>query len=119
WPTEGRSRNWFASDLEAAGIPKLDKSGRRVTFHSFRHTFVTNLANAGVPPHTACKLARHACITTTLKIYAHTNYDLRAEAIDRLTAPGLIHVEQPDEPEPNPPADPVDVGVCSKQTLHP
>jgi site-specific recombinase XerD len=37
-----------------------DHEGRVADFHSLRHTFVTNLVNAGVAPKDAKELARHS-----------------------------------------------------------
>jgi integrase len=48
-----------------------DSSGRVADFHSLRHTYVSNLARAGVSPKVAQTLARHSTITLTLDRYAH------------------------------------------------
>jgi integrase len=45
-------------------IPYKDDQGRIADFHSLRHAFCTHLAEAGTPPHTLMKLARHADIST-------------------------------------------------------
>ncbi|HEG43097.1 MAG TPA: hypothetical protein ENH94_03510 [Phycisphaerales bacterium] len=41
-------------------------------FHALRHSFITNLARAGVHPADAMALARHASITLTMNYYTHT-----------------------------------------------
>ena len=48
------------ADLGRAGIPFTDEMGRIADFHSFRHTFTTLLAQAGVPPQVAKELTRHS-----------------------------------------------------------
>jgi integrase/recombinase XerD len=48
-----------------------DTEGRMADFHSLRHTFISNLARAGVNPKVAQALARHSTITLTMDRYAH------------------------------------------------
>ena len=70
-----RTAEMIRLDLEAAGIPyKVD--GRRADFHGLRHSFITNLARAGVHPSDAQALARHSTITLTMNCYTHS---LRAD----------------------------------------
>ena len=59
-------------DLAAAEIPYADAEGRVADFHALRHTFITNLARAGVHPSDAQALARHSTITLTMDCYTHT-----------------------------------------------
>ena len=59
-------------DLDAAGIAYRDDGGRVADFHALRHTFITNLARAGVHPSDAQTLARHSTITLTMDHYTHT-----------------------------------------------
>jgi integrase len=63
-------------DLAAAGIDYRDSAGRVADFHSLRHSFVTNLARAGVHPSDAQALARHSTIALTMNCYTHS---LRAD----------------------------------------
>jgi integrase len=97
-----RSAETLRLDLAAAGIPYRDDAGRTVDFHALRHTFITNLARAGVHPSDAQALARHSTITLTMNYYTHTarrelkriineQPDLSA-APERLTSacPGLV-----------------------------
>jgi len=58
------------ADLEAAGIPR-NVDGRWMDFHGLRHSFITNLARAGVHPRDAQELARHSDINLTMKHYTH------------------------------------------------
>jgi integrase len=53
-------------DCESAGVKADD-----VSFHGLRHTFITRLAESGVHPATAMKLARHKSLEMTLKHYTH------------------------------------------------
>src|SRR5262249_46487815 len=71
----------FRADLEGAGIAYRDAAGLVTDFHSLRHTFITNLANAGVHPKTAQTLARHCSITLTMDRYSHTLREQEAEAL--------------------------------------
>ncbi len=49
-----------------------DSAGRVADFHALRHTFISNLARAGVHPKNAQALARHSTITLTMDHYTHT-----------------------------------------------
>ena len=52
-----------------------------VTLHELRHTYLTNLAQAGVHPSVMQRLAGHASMRTTLSVYTHVHdEDLRAAA---------------------------------------
>ena len=59
-------------DLEAAGIPYTDESGKVFDFHALRHQFGTMLAVGGVTPKVAQSLMRHSDINLTMGIYTHT-----------------------------------------------
>jgi len=63
----------FYRDLKAAGVPVLDALGRKAVFHSFRHTFGTNLARGGVASRVAMALMRHSDRRLTDKIYTDEN----------------------------------------------
>ncbi len=72
------------ADLQDAGIPYRDDSGRVLDFHAFRHTFITNLARGGVHPKQAQDLARHSDINLTLSRYSHTVIADRAASLRAL-----------------------------------
>ena len=74
----------FKKDLAAAGITKRDAQGRVVDFHSFRHTFCTNLHLAGVPLREAMELMRHSDVRLTMKIYADSSLFALRPAIEKL-----------------------------------
>ena len=61
----------YRRDLERAGIAYTDEQDRVADFHALRHTFVTNLVNAGMMPKDTKQLARHSTITLTMDRYAH------------------------------------------------
>ena len=53
-------------------------------FHSFRHTFCTNLHLAGVPLREAMELMRHSDVRLTMNIYADTALFALRPAIEKL-----------------------------------
>jgi len=55
--------------LKAAGIERVGKDGRSIDVHSFRKTFGTMLARAGVPLTTVQRLMRHSTPLLTAKLY--------------------------------------------------
>jgi len=72
------------ADLQAAGIPYVDESGRYADFHSLRHTTGTLLAAAGVHPKTAQSIMRHSDINLTMSRYTHTLTGQEAQAVESL-----------------------------------
>jgi hypothetical protein len=63
-------------DLGAVGIPFADSDGRAVDFHGLRHSFITVMAQSGIHPKLAQRLARHSTVTLTMDRYAHVQlYD--------------------------------------------
>ena len=54
------------------------------TLHELRHTFLTNLAQAGVHPSVMKKLAGHASMQTTMLIYTHVHNEDAKDAISAL-----------------------------------
>ena len=75
WPGEWASQRHGAEmiriDLTAADIDYEDDEGRVADFHALRHTFISNLARAGVHPRNAQALARHSTIDLTMDVYTH------------------------------------------------
>jgi site-specific recombinase XerD len=57
-----------------------------VALYQLRHTYLTNLARAGVQPRVMQKLAEHASVSTTLSIYAHVNTDDISNAVESLSS---------------------------------
>ena len=56
------------------------------TPHVLRHTFCTNMANAGMNPKALQYIMGHKNITMTLNYYAHATYNSAKEEMERLTA---------------------------------
>ncbi len=78
-------------DLEAAGIPYRDASGRYADFHASRHTYVSLIVRGGASVKVAQELARHSTPALTIGRYAHAAlYDQTAalDALPDLTSPG-------------------------------
>jgi integrase len=74
----------FRRDLIKAGIALRDEHGRKVVFHSLRHTFGTNLQRGGVASRVTMSLMRHSDRRLTDKIYTDERLLGTAEAIDAL-----------------------------------
>jgi integrase len=74
-------------DAEFAGIGIHDDQGRRLDFHSFRVTFATLLARAGVHPKVAQRLLRHSDIKTTMDIYTKVDEEDVTVALAKLPVP--------------------------------
>lgn len=55
------------------------------TFHSFRHTFGTNLSRAGVPIEETRALMGHSSIDMTAKYYINVSTDRKRNAVEKLT----------------------------------
>jgi len=71
-------------DLEAAGIPYEDESGRKADFHALRHTFITFLKQGRVHSKTMQTLARHSTAALTLDCYTHSYQADEVAAIENL-----------------------------------
>lgn len=53
-------------------------------FHDLRHTCVSLLLDAGVPPHVVREIIGHSAIEVTMTIYVHTSLDEKRTAMLRL-----------------------------------
>src|SRR4051812_11533597 len=74
-------------DLEAAGLPYRDASGRVADFHALRHSYITALAMSKAPVKVIQSLARHSTPTLTLGVYAHVGLADQTAALDALPGP--------------------------------
>ncbi|MCI7302202.1 MAG: site-specific integrase [Clostridiales Family XIII bacterium] len=54
-------------------------------FHSFRHTFGTNLSRTGVPIEETAKLMGHSDISITAKYYINVNAERKRTAVEKIT----------------------------------
>jgi len=59
---------------------------KAMTPHTLRHTFCTNLANAGMNPKALQYIMGHSDITMTLNYYAHVSFDSAKAEMERLMA---------------------------------
>ena len=71
------------------GMKKYDKLHPdqplpHITPHVFRHTFCTNMANAGMDIKNLQYLMGHSDVGVTLNVYTHANYDLAAEQMNKI-----------------------------------
>ncbi len=82
----------FRADLERAGIPFRDDSGRVADFHALRHTFVSTLARSSASVKVVQTLARHSTPVLTLGTYTHLGLCDQRAALEALPA------EQPPGP---------------------
>ncbi|MCH5300780.1 MAG: site-specific integrase [Ruminococcus sp.] len=57
---------------------------KKLNFHALRHTFATNMIEAGCDPKTLSELLGHADVQLTLKTYVHSSYELKQKSIEKL-----------------------------------
>lgn len=65
-----------------------------ITPHVFRHTFCTNMANAGIDIKTLQYLMGHSDVGVTLNVYTHASYDRAVEQMAK-----IVDLKQIDKPE--------------------
>ena len=61
-----------------------DKPLPHITPHVFRHTFCTNMANAGMDIKTLQYVVEHSDVGVTLNVYTHASYDRAAEQMAKI-----------------------------------
>jgi integrase len=61
-----------------------DKPLPRITPHVFRHTFCTNMANAGMDIKTLQYVMGHSDVSITLNVYTHANFDRAEEQMAKI-----------------------------------
>lgn len=72
--------------VKKAGIIR-EEGGKKISPHSLRHTFLTNMANTpGVSPKTLSEMAGHSKVAFTLQVYTHSSLDDKKAAIEALEA---------------------------------
>jgi len=84
-------KNREASDF----LKYQNEAGMYADFHSNRHTFITNLALAGVHPKMAQSIARHSDVNLTMGIYSHVDVVQQSAAINSLPAPPVSPQSKP------------------------
>jgi hypothetical protein len=87
WAKERHGAEMMQIDLTAANVEYEDDNGRFADFHALRHTFISNLARAGVHPRNAQALARHSTIDLTMNVYTHVSMGDLHDDVESL--PGL------------------------------
>lgn len=87
WIEEAKSPEEQKLRQESDFLLYKNEAGLFADFHANRHTFITNLARAGVAPKVAQTLARHSDIRLTMNVYTHTDLSEKVEAVARLPAP--------------------------------
>ncbi len=88
WASERHGAEMMRTDLANADVAYQDARGRYADFHSLRHTFISNLARAGVHPRNAQALARHSTIELTMNVYTHV--EMRELAADLESLPSMV-----------------------------
>jgi len=84
WTKGGFGGRMLKRDLKRSGIAYVDEKGRYADFHALRHTFISNLAKAGVHPSKAQRLARHSTITLTMNVYTSLDVDDLRDAVNAI-----------------------------------
>lgn len=72
-------QKYFQTILGKAGV-------KNANFHCLRHTFATRALEAGVDPKTLSELLGHSNASITMNIYAHSLYEHKFEAMERLAS---------------------------------
>lgn len=91
WPGSWveKGAKMIRADLEAANVAYVvagPNGSEYADFHALRHTYVSALADSGVPVKHAQELARHSDPKLTLKRYAHVGLKQLAASVNRLPA---------------------------------
>ena len=60
----------------------------RITPHVFRHTFCTNMANAGMDLKSLQYLMGHSDVSVTLNVYTHNSYEKAEESMAKIVSFG-------------------------------
>jgi integrase len=87
WVNEAKTAKQRREREKSDFLAYRDHSGRYADFHSLRHTFITQLAQAGISPRMAQTLARHSDIRLTLGVYTHVDLQEQVAAIQSLKGP--------------------------------
>ena len=74
---------FYSAELSASGKRTHSQPGKR---QHLRHTFCTNLANAGMNPKALQYIMGHSNITMTLNYYAHATFASARAEMERLIA---------------------------------
>ncbi|MCG8451074.1 MAG: site-specific integrase, partial [Pirellulales bacterium] len=92
WVEEAQTDKERKQREESDFLQYRDENGMYADFHANRHTFITNLAKAGVHPKLAQSMAGHSDVNLTMGIYSHVEVAEQAEAVSSLPAPPTLPV---------------------------
>ena len=93
WIEEAKTEQEREAREESDFLQYCDENGMYADFHANRHTFITNLANAGVHPKVAQSIARHSDVNLTMGIYSHVEIAKQSDAINALPAPPNMFID--------------------------
>jgi integrase len=85
----------YRKDLEAAGIPYVDKGDKTADFHSLRNTCATALTLVGTSQREIMELMRHSDMRLTAKVYTDAAQLPLAGAVDNLPFFEPVHISVP------------------------
>ncbi|MPL94276.1 Tyrosine recombinase XerC [bioreactor metagenome] len=63
-------------------------------FHTIRHTFATRALELGVDIKTLSEILGHSSVSITLNVYAHSLFEQKRLAMDKLNTLYLVHTEE-------------------------
>jgi integrase len=84
WIAESKTPEEEIKRTNSDFLTYKNRKGKFADFHCLRHTFITNLGKAKVPPRIAQSLARHSTLDLTLNIYNHIEQEEHTNAINNL-----------------------------------
>ena len=84
FPQYTNSSRRFRRHRKEAGIETIDRSGRKLDFHSFRYTFATKLARQGISQRLTQELMRHSDPRLTANLYTDVSHLPTFEAVQNL-----------------------------------
>ncbi len=84
WHKSGAASKMLVKDLEMAGIPIIDTSGRKIDFHALRTTYATLLVLSGVPLASAVRLMRHSDAKLTMNYYVQFEIQQLADEAQKI-----------------------------------
>ena len=86
WVREIQDRRERRQRLDTDFLADVDSEGRKVDFHTFRHSYVSMVVDSGASVKVCQELARHSTPTLTIGLYAHARlHDLHAALPDVTT----------------------------------
>ena len=76
--------------MKAYNKARSDCQIKGLTPHILRHTFCTNMVNAGMDVKSLQYLMGHSTVNITLNIYAHSSYERAAAQMITLSTPKKV-----------------------------